>query len=540
MNDVATPERTPPDSQKHPKGLGMLFFAEMWERFSFYGMRGLLTLYLVNVVFRDLADKDEVAAHTYGAYGALVYATPFVGGLLADRILGYKKAVMLGAVLMALGHVAMAIENELFLYVALAFLIAGNGFFKPNISSMVGGLYGENDPRRDRGFTIFYLGINLGAALQFIPAFLGETIGWWLGFGLAGIGMLVGLYVFWRGQHVLGDNGDPPDPARLTRPFLGPLSLERTIYVAAFLSVALFAVMVKFYFVMTVVLPTVAGTGFLIVLFSALRSEKVVRERLFVVLILTLFNIVFWAFFEQAGSSMNLFTLRNVDRAVFGWHIPAAMFQSVNPIFILLLAPLFSLLWRALGRIGREPSIPVKFSLGLMQLGLGFLVMVWGVSLVYVSEIPMPDEDGIGTVMVQAATVPLFVLLAGYFFHTTGELCLSPIGLSMVTKLTPKKMVAMVMGLWFLSTSLSHHVAGTIAALTSIGGEGEGAEPGARALEAGILERTGDYSAEVLQSFDQLATYAEVFWPIGLVAVGAGVLLFVVSPLLRKWQHGIE
>jgi POT family proton-dependent oligopeptide transporter len=447
---------------------------------------------------------------------------------------------------MALGHVAMAIENEFFLYVALAFLIAGNGFFKPNISSMVGGLYGENDPRRDRGFTIFYLGINLGAALQFIPAFLGETIGWWLGFGLAGVGMAIGLFVFWRGQHVLGDNGDPPDVAKLKKPLVGPLNVEWTIYVLAFLSVALFAMLVRFYEVMGLLLPTVAGIGFLIVLVSAIRSPKVVRERLFVVLILTLFNIVFWAFFEQAGSSMSLFTMRNVDRQIAGTYVPTSVFQSVNPLFILLLAPLFSLLWRGLNKIGREPSMPVKFSWGLMQLGLGFLVMVLGMGFVFVGPTELAGgldkfvtEVQDPLVIVQAALVPLWVLLAGYFFHTTGELCLSPIGLSMVTKLSPKKMVAMVMGLWFLSTSLSHHVAGTIAALTSIGADGE-LEPGEAAVQAGILQSAGDHSDTVLASFDQLASYASVFWPIGWVAVGSGVLLLLISPLLKKWQHGIE
>ncbi|MFK7984497.1 MAG: peptide MFS transporter [Sandaracinaceae bacterium] len=524
-------------TDKHPPGLGMLFFSEMWERFSFYGMRGLLTLYLVNVVFHDIANKDEVAAHTYGAYGALVYATPFVGGLIADRLLGYKRSVMLGSVLMALGHIAMAVENEFFLYLALAFLIAGNGFFKPNISSMVGGLYKENDPRRDRGFTIFYMGINLGAFLQFIPAYLGDKVGWWAGFGLAGIGMLMGLVVFYKGQHVLGENGEPPDMERLKKKVLGPLSAEWLIYIGAFLSVGLFGVLVQAHSVMNYLLPAVAAVGFGMVLVSALRSEKVVRERLFAVLLLTFFNIIFWAFFEQAGSSMSLFTDRNVDRSIGDWLVPTAMFQSVNPFFILLLAPLFSLLWGFLGKRNAEPSIPVKFSLGLMQLGLGFLVMVWGVSLAYEGQIQVGVGDE--AVMQAAVVVPLFVLLGAYFFHTTGELCLSPIGLSMVTKLVPKKMVAMVMGLWFLSTSLSHLVGGLIAGATGSSSADADAEAGAAAVEAGILESTAGLDTTMLESYDQLSRYAEVFYPIGLIAIGAGIALLLLTPILKKWQHGV-
>lgn len=530
--------------QRHPKGLGILFFAEMWERFSFYGMRGLLTLYLVKVVFEDLANKDQVAAHVYGAYGALVYATPFLGGVVADRLIGFKRSVLLGGILMAIGHGVMALQNEVggewLLYVALAFLIAGNGFFKPNISSMVGGLYSENDPRRDRGFTIFYMGINLGAGLQVVPAFLGEHYSWSLGFGLAGIGMLVGLLVFFRGQRVLGTIGDPPDPARLTRPLLGPITVEWAVYVGAVASVALYAFLVQSHAIMTILLPTIAGLGFLVVFVYALRSEKVVRERLFVVLVLTFFNIIFWTFFEQAGSSISLFTDRNVDRNVFGTHLGAAVFQSVNPAFILLLAPVFTTLWKRLDMHGLEPSIPAKFAVGLMLLGLGFLVMVWGTAFVYPSQIRVPDGHGNQT-LVWAATVPLVVLLGGYLFHTMGELCLSPIGLSMVTKLSPKPIVAMVMGLWFLSTSLSHHVAGLIAAATGVGGpEDETLPPGALAVRAGLITDAERYSEPLRASFDQLARYVEVFWPIGWVAIASGVLLLALTPFIKKWQHGVS
>ncbi len=534
-----------PSETKQPKGLGMLFFAEMWERFSFYGMRGLLVLYLTRALFTRIEDTDErdaVAFGIYAAYGALVYATPFIGGLLADRVLGYKRAVLLGGVLMACGHLAMAIETEIFLYIALAFLIAGNGFFKPNISSMVGGLYKENDPRRDAGFTIFYMGINLGALLQLIPGALGERVGWWAGFGLAGIGMMLGVAVFVLFKHKLGTNGDPPDMAKLTKAVVGPLSLEWVIYIGSFLSVAVFALFVWQYDLMGYVLTPFALFGFGVVFVYAIRSEKVVRERLFVVLILTFFNVLFWAFFEQAGSSISLFTDRNVDRALpeafaslplVGQFIPTSAFQSVNPLFILIFALPFSFMWLYLERRHIDPPLAVKFVLGLLQLGLGFLVLAWAASSAFVGEREVSDG-----VTAQAALVPIWFLLFGYMLHTTGELCLSPIGLSMVTKLSPKKIVAMVMGLWFLSTSMSHHLAGIIATQTS-STPVDGVAPGTVAKAAGILAEDADYPAAVMQSFDQLASYADVFHTVGLIAIGAAAVLLVLSPFIKKWQHGI-
>ena len=535
-----------------PRGLGMLFFAEMWERFSFYGMRGLLTLYLVNVVFTDIGNADEVAAHTYGAYGALVYATPFIGGALADRLLGYKRSVMLGAVLMALGHLAMVIENQFFLYVALAFLIAGNGFFKPNISSMVGGLYGENDPRRDAGFTIFYMGINLGAFLQFIPGFLGERVGWWLGFGLAGIGMLVGLIVFYFGQHVLKENGDPPSMERLQKKILGPITNEYLVYILAFVSVAGFAVLIQVHSILDVVLPLFTLTGFGIVLAGAFKAGKVARERLFVVIILTAFNIIFWAFFEQAGSSISLFTDRNVDRMFFGTLMASSSFQSVNPLMILTLAVPSSLGFYWLAKKGIDPPLSVKFGIALGLLGLGFLVMLWGTALAVPGETTLAGSD----VPTAAVLVPMWVLILGYALHTVGELFLSPIGLSMITKLSPKHMVSMVMGLWFLSTSMSHHVAGYIAAATGSGGLSKATMPaGANALRVGtlagdlvdnpdgkglIVETADNLGPALLASYDQLSRYADVFGPIGWFAIGSGVVLVLLTPILKKWQHGIN
>ena len=516
---------------RQPRALYMLFFAEMWERFSFYGMRALLTLYLVRQLFADMDPQgaDAKAKGIYAAYGALVYATPFLGGIVADRILGYKRSVMLGAVLMAIGHFVMAIETEFFLYLALAFLIAGNGFFKPNISSMVGGLYPDrNDPRRDGGFTIFYMGINLGAfAAPLACGAIGELYGWSYGFALAGIGMVAGLLVFGWGKGLLGENGDPPSDLLHRR--VGPVTVEWLTYGLAFLSVVLFALLVRHFHVMSYVLTPFAVGVLLVIFIYAIRSEKIVRERLFVVIVLLFFSTLFWAFFEQAGTSLTLFTDTNVDRGT----LPASIFQAVNPLFILLLAPVFSMMWTRLGRMGHEPSTPLKFALGVAQLGLGFLVLAWSAASAHDGEVVV-IVDGV-EVTRAAAVVPLFFLIAGYFFHTTGELCLSPIGLSMVTRLSPKKITAMVMGAWFLSSAMAHHAAGIIALLMTPPQTED--NPGRLALERGLLDSLGDRSPELLQSYDSLANYTEVFEQLGWVALGASVVCFVLVPVLKRWMH---
>lgn len=460
----------------------MLFFTEMWERFSFYGMRALLTLYMTLQLFADLADpeKKSIAFGIYAAYGALVYATPYLGGIIADRIIGYKKSTVWGGILMMIGHFVMAIENEFFLYIALAFLIMGNGFFKPNISSMVGGLYGQNDPRRDGGFTIFYMGINLGAFLApLICGYVGETYGWFYGFGLAGIGMGLGLVNFLRGQNGLGENGEPPSgdkhgngngdsldagvatattPKTTKRPIdrkVAGINIEYAIYIASVAAVALFALGVKHYHVVELLIPfiTLGVMGFVLVQSLFIIEDKVEKNRLWVILVLTTVNIFFWAFFEQAGSSLTLFTESNVDRSLFGFTIPASVFQSVNPAFILILAPIFASMWIRLSQIGKEPSTPMKFVWGMVLLGLGFLVLDFSTTFIGVSA--------------GAALVPLFFLVFSYFLQTSGELALSPVGLSMITKLSPQRMVAQLMGLWFLATSFSHTIAGQIAKLTA-------------------------------------------------------------------------
>ncbi|MBX0332049.1 peptide MFS transporter [Pontibacter sp. HSC-14F20] len=503
-----------PEMFGHPKGLFYLFFAELWERFSFYGMRALLVLYMVNNLFESFANRDEIAIGIYAAYGALVYATPVIGGMIADRLLGYRKAIMLGAVLMALGHFALAIEHPVFFYGSLALLIVGNGFFKPNISTMVGTLYKEGDTRRDAGFTIFYMGINIGAMVApLICGWLGMTYGWHYGFGAAGVGMLLGLIMFWQGGRsgVFGNNGLPPEPAVIKERVAG-ITKEAWISILSFLSLPVFGLLL---FNGTLDLPGFGETVFdgsimhivmnyillpviaLVLIYNLVKVDSVERQRLFVVILLTFFITVFWSFFEQAGSSLTLFAERNVNLTFMN----AAQTNSINPFFIILFALPFSAMWVFLSKRRVNPFTPVKFALGIAQLGLGFLIFAWSANYA--------DAEG---------RVSIWFLILGYMFITTGELFVSPVGLSKVTELSPKKIVAFIMGIWFLSSSFAHYIAGLIAKLTAVSGtEGEAA--------------TGMAS---------LLVYTSVFEQIAYVAFGFAVLALLLTPIMRKWMHGIH
>jgi len=478
----------------HPRGLFVLFFAEMWERFSYYGMRALLIFYLV----QHWMYSDSEASVIYGAYTALVYIAPVVGGYLADRYLGQRKAVVFGAVLLTFGHFLMAFEGDggqsaaeiNIFWLALSFIIVGSGFLKANISVMVGQLYPRTDVRRDPAYTIFYMGINLGAALgALIAGYLGQTYGWAWGFGAAGVGMLLGLIVFVLGKPLLMGRGESKDPQRLTAPVLG-IRFEWLLYVCGVLAVGLVWFLIQY---QTLVGGLLMGTGALLmgyVLYTAVfKLDREARDRIFAALILIVGSILFWALFEQAGASLNLFTDRSVDRQIFGWEVPASMFQSLNSIYIILLAPMFAMLWLWLGRRGWEPSTPLKFALAVIQVGLGFLILVWGA-----------NSAGPGQM-----TPVLFIFLI-YLVHTMGELCLSPVGLSAMNRLAPAHMASLIMGTWFFASATGNFTAGLISAAT--GGEGAGPE---RVLEV----------------------YSKVGW----LAVGVGILMILVAPLIRRLMH---
>ena len=440
----------------HPKGLFYLFFAEMWERFSFYGMRALLVLYLATQLFKDLMNGEEVAFSIYAAYGALVYFTPAIGGMLADRIIGKKNSVMLGGILMCIGHFTMAFESESIFFLSLGLLIIGNGFFKPNISTLVGNLYQEGDKRRDAGFTIFYMGINLGAFLSpLVCGWLGHSYGWHYGFAAAGIGMLAGIIVFWRGdrKNVFGDQGHQPAPYK-EKKFFG-FNILVWVYVMAFASVPVFAYLVnkseiEVPFVHLKLMEFLLWTLLSLVLIylvylSATKLNKSDIKKLGAIIVLTFFITIFWSFFEQAGSSLTLFAEKNVDLVLLN----AAQTNSINAGYIILLAVPFSMMWVWLDKKRKNPNTTIKFGLGILQLGLGFLV--------FAMSAPYMGTTGL---------VPMMFLMIGYLLITTGELFASPIGLSKVTELSPAFLVSFMMGVWFLSSSFAHHISGVIAKMT--------------------------------------------------------------------------
>ena len=487
----------------HPRGLYVLFATEMWERFSYYGMRGLLILYLTKHFLLD----DGTASLTTHGFAALVYGLPVLGGLLADRFLGARKAIVYGGILLVLGHASMAFEgdpatrladgtilrseaalNTLFL--SLSLIAVGVGFLKPNISTIVGSLYPEGDSRRDQGFTIFYMGINLGSFLAFlIVGYIGETYGWKYGFGLAGIGMLIGLTIFLRGQHYFGEAGGPPNPKQLTERLYG-VSRENWVYLSGIAMVIAGFFLVSRPVVVNNALLVIVVAVYAYLIHMVTKLPKAERDRMIVVMVLTAVSVFFWALFDQASSSLNLFTDRVVDRQ----GVTTTAFQGINPFFIILLAPLFAQGWLWLGKRGQEPSLTVKFAMGLLLAGAGFLVLVFGIGL----------SEG------QAKVAMMWLVLA-YLLHTMGELCLSPVGLSMVTKLSVQRVVGLMMGTWFLATSFAQTVAGLLAKLAAVPNGGEAAS---------ISQMKGIYTT--------------AFEVSGWIGVGAGVLLLLLSKLLSK------
>ena len=529
----------------HPKGLFYLFFAELWERFSYYGMRALLMLYMVNEFFTYITDeayREEMSFGIFAAYGSLVYATPVLGGMIADKFIGFKKSILLGGILMALGHFSMAFYfksdvlgfevsaiNHFFFYTALALLIVGNGFFKPNISTMVGRLYPEGDDRRDSGFTIFYMGINAGAFLApLICGWLGYEYGWHYGFGAAGVGMIAGLLVFMKGMNdgVFGDNGQQPKEY-IEKKMYG-MRTDYFFYLVAVLMVPIAAFLVKYN-----ALEVLEGMhlhsallSLLGVVILGILAKKMIELsrmevfRLLSVLVLTLLITVFWSFFELAGTAITLFAERNVNLTLLN----ASQTNAINPGYIIFLAIPFSMMWVYLSKTQRNPTTPNKFALGILQLGLGFIV--FAMSAQYMDA---------------AGRTPFMFLMIGYLLLTTGELFISPIGLSKVTELSPKSMTAFMMGVYFLSSSYAHYISGAIAKLTTSNESGVIPEPG---FMTTIIEKvtgfTGGYSESTVEGVQSLVSYTSVFTQVGVVAIGMAIVAFVLSPILKKWMHGVH
>lgn len=437
----------------HPKALFALFMVELWERFSYYGLRAILVLYMTSELVNGGFGFDDAKAYgIYAAYGALVYLTPLIGGFFADKVMGFRKAIIWGAILMAAAQFTLFLNNQTTFYIGLALLVIGNGFFKPNISSMIGKYYQDGDPRRDGAFTIFYMGINIGAFLTPLTCgAIGEIEGWHYGFLTAGIGMVVGYLIFiWaKRQGYYEDKGLPPANADQFKLF--GISGKLLPYLFTMIMIPLAWLLIMQNDVVDILLAIIAlGVIGYFLFIVAPAYDKVQKQRIWVIILLLIFTTIFWTFFELAGSAMNLFTARNVSKNFFGSEVTTTFFQSINPLFIIIFAPLFSWLWIKLAKSGKEPSAPYKFGIGLIMLGAGFLALNLGKT---------------GAVL---GLVPAIYLILLYFLHTIGELSLSPVGLSLVTKLSPPKIVGLLMGVWFLSSSIAHQAGKHIAKLTSI------------------------------------------------------------------------
>ena len=503
----------------HPRGLLYLFFAELWERFSFYGMRALLVLYMT----KHLLFSDEMSFGIYAAYMSLVYVTPLIGGMLADKILGYRKAIILGGVLMALGHFFLTFEQPIFFYSSLSLIIIGNGFFKPNISSLVGKLYKEDDTRRDAGFTIFYMGINIGGAVApLLCAFLADKFGWHYGFVLAGIGMLLGLIVFKRGlqKDVFEEHGLISNLKTYNKYKFG-VKIGDWIPIGAFLATPIFAGIVYFY-KYEHYLVWIVSLFLLIFLLKVLRAvTQTERKKLIVAVYFTVLYTLFSAIFEQAGSSLTLFADRNVH--LIGMN--AAQTNSINSSFIILMAIPFSILWGYLHKTQRNPNSVLKFGLGLFFLGLGFVI--FGISGYQVNEL---------------AKTPMLYLILGYFVLTTGELFLSPIGLSKMTELSPTKYVAFIMGVWFSANFYGHFFAGKIANLTTVtngdlGVFSSGVFGWVTKIVTGLSQELVVSKSE---AFHQLYTYVSVYANFGVISVAIGVLVMVFSKPIKMLMGNVH
>lgn len=558
----------------HPKGLYVCFGAEMFERLCYYGMRGLLVLYLT----KALLQGDTEAIGIYGAFTALVYAAPVWGGKLADSVLGYKRAIIFGGLVMAMGEFMILGGTEFWLYLGMSAIIVGNGFFKANISTIVGKLYKDGDPRRDSGFTIFYMGINVGALLATIAvAPIGEKFGYNWGFGLAGVGMLVGVAIFLAGQSKLEGHGEPQN-MEVYRKYAKIVYAVSLAAIPVIFATIMYGRNIKFLNQNVIFWLLFGLLGY--VCFQLLREgfkgDKIQRDRILVLMILMAFNIVFWACFEQAGTSLTLFADRNIDRDVFGlFEMKASGTQFFNPLFIILFGSIFSGMWVSLSKIGKNPNIPMKFGLGIIQMGAGFLLLMVGKYFV---------NDWF--------TIPLVFLAIMYLLHTTGELFLSPIGLSMVTKLAPKHLTGSVMGAWFLSFAISMYVAAGLAQLT---GESEPPakaateevvqlsvedglekvavimqnnsvsvsrfnEPANIELMAELVEQEEDMNSinDLIKSAgadevsvqaqgvglemarEGLPKYLSIFGSIGFWTIGIGLFLVALSRPLNKMMHGVE
>ncbi len=509
---TVTEVQQPKDLFGHPRGLFYLFFAELWERFSFYGMRALLTLYMVQEIFKAIVERDAATAAVYASYGSLVYASTVIGGQISDKILGMRASIFLGGILMAIGHFVLAIENDIAFFLALAFIIVGNGFFKPNISTFVGALYKKGDVRKDSGFTIFYMGINIGGwVAPLLCGWLAAKYGWHYGFGLAGIGMLTGLIFFWSGiqKNVFGNNGLPPSQEVYEKKIIGipqksfiPLIATLCVPVIAFVLSSYQSITSEDTFIigeknLVGIIFVIIGLAIAVYLIKILINVTLEeRKKLIMAILITFFMTLFWGFHELSGSVITLFASRNVDLSIMN----ASQTNSLNSMFIIILAIPISMLWAYLSKKTLNPRTPYKFGFGLVLAGLSF----------YILSISKGSADANGM-------VPFAYLFIMYFVISIGELFMSPVGLSKITDLSPKNIVAFMMGIWFLSSAYAFQIVGFISKQLAV------------------------ESTDVnIGGLDTLGIYTDGFALIAKYALGAGLLVLVFSPLMKKLMGKIH
>lgn len=490
MNSI-TPDviKTDISSIQQPRGLYVLFFTELWERYGFYTVQGLLVLFLT----QHFLLSDQKAYNIFGAYGAMIYGTPVIGGYIADKILGFRRAIYLGSILFVLGYALLTfMDNGLWFYLALSLLICGNGFFKSNVSSLLGRFYTDNDIRRDSGFTLFYMGINIGSFLaSLVGAGIAAKFGWNAAFGIAALGMAFGFITFVFGQKHIGKYGDPPNSALLLERYLG-INKPIWVYIGTFAAIFLMSILLEYATAVRWGLLFFGIATIFYILTVSIRLDRNQHRRMVALLILIVFSIIFWALYYQTFSSIMLFIQRVVNRTVFGITIPPAMFQVLGPSVIILFSPILSWLWITLAKRGLGLSAPMKFALGILQMSLGFLILTAAVNY----------DSHLGKIA--AAWMVLI-----FFVQTMGELFLSPMGLSIVTRLAPSRLTGMMMGVWFLSLAGANAVAGWIAGFTAI--------PDTMTEPALIAEQ-----------------YSHAYHIFGLLGVSSAIVLMLLSPYLNK------
>lgn len=479
----------------HPKPLWMLFMSEFWERFAFYGIRWAMVLYIVAQFYNGEASGERPASELYGAYLALVYAGAIFGGYVADKLIGYQRSMMVGAIIMAAGLFMIAIPDPMIFKLGLATIIVGNGQFKPIISTMVGKLYAMDDQRRDSGFTIFYMGINIGAMLApIVTQLLAQKVfgsdampAYKVVFIAAGIGMIISLLWFYFGRHQLKGIGTPTEEQKDSKRLFLVIGAGLLIGIPLFY----FLLSIKATFLQIILMALFVIPA--VMLFSeGVKEGKIARDKVIAMLLIFLFNVMFWMFFEQAGSSFNFLADKIVNRNFGSWEFPTAYFQSVNSVAIIALAPVLAWLWVRMGK--NNPIIPRKFGLGLIFNGLAFLLLVFALK-------SLVGADG---------KIPFWTLLMVYVIQSIGELCLSPIGLSMTTKLAPTKLAGMAMGCWFLSIAIGNNLSG---------------------IFAGVVSGEGGMTVQSALSGYNFGFYA---------LVAAGVLLFLLASTVQKLMHGVK